>query len=95
MHSKLNSMLSDSFVEAMWETGIALATAAGICVSVISLAAHLTSCAFSRRAASLQRARRRPVSPASMARRQPQTSIEFNLHGGSRIASSAAPQRGI
>jgi hypothetical protein len=41
MHSKLNSMLSDSFVEAMWETVIALATAAGICVSVISLAAHL------------------------------------------------------
>ena len=41
MHSKLNSMLSDSFVAAMWETVIGLATAAGICVSVISLAAHL------------------------------------------------------
>ena len=41
MHSKLNSMLSDSFVEAMWETVIALATAAGIVASVISLAAHL------------------------------------------------------
>ena len=41
MHGKLNSMLSDGFVEALWETLIALATAAGICVSVISLAAHL------------------------------------------------------
>ena len=41
MHGKLNSMLSDGFVEALWETMIALATAAGICVSVISLAAHL------------------------------------------------------
>ena len=41
MPSKFNSMLSDGFVEALWETMIALATAAGICVSVISLAAHL------------------------------------------------------
>jgi hypothetical protein len=41
MHGKLNSTLSHGFVEALWETMIALATAAGICVSVISLAAHL------------------------------------------------------
>jgi hypothetical protein len=41
MHGKLNSMLSDGVVEVLWETMIALATAAGICVSVISLAAHL------------------------------------------------------
>jgi len=41
MPSKFNSMFSDGFVEALWETMIALATAAGICVSVISLAAHL------------------------------------------------------
>jgi hypothetical protein len=41
MHSKPNSMLSDGFVETLWETAIALATAAGICVSTISLAAHL------------------------------------------------------
>lgn len=41
MHGKLNRMLSDGFVEALWETMMALATAAGICVSVISLAAHL------------------------------------------------------
>ena len=41
MHGKLNSMLSDGFVEALWETMIALPTAAGICVSVSSLAAHL------------------------------------------------------
>ena len=41
MHGKRNSMLSDGFVEALWETTIALATAAGICVGVISLAAHL------------------------------------------------------
>jgi hypothetical protein len=41
MHEKLNSIMSDGFVEALWETLIALATAAGICVSVISLAAHL------------------------------------------------------
>jgi hypothetical protein len=42
MHGKLNSMLSDSVVETLWETVIALATAAGICVSVISLAGHLS-----------------------------------------------------
>ena len=41
MHEKLNGTLSDGFAEALWETMIALATAAGICVSVISLAAHL------------------------------------------------------
>jgi hypothetical protein len=41
MHRKLNTMLSDGYVEALWETIIALATAAGISVSVISLAAHL------------------------------------------------------
>ena len=41
MHRKLNTMLSDGFVEALLETIISLATAAGICVSVISLAAHL------------------------------------------------------
>jgi ABC-type nickel/cobalt efflux system permease component RcnA len=34
-------MLSDGFVEALWETMIALAMGAGICVSVIGLAAHL------------------------------------------------------
>jgi hypothetical protein len=41
MHGKLNTILSYGFVDALWETIIALATAAGICVSVISLAAHL------------------------------------------------------
>ena len=41
MHGKLNSMPSDGFVEALWETIIALATAAAICVSLISLASHL------------------------------------------------------
>jgi hypothetical protein len=41
MHGKLNTMLSDGFVEALWETVIALATAAGICVSVIGLVSHL------------------------------------------------------
>lgn len=41
MHSKFNTMLSDGFVEALWETVIALATAAGICVSVLSLTSHL------------------------------------------------------
>jgi hypothetical protein len=41
MYGKLNTILSDGFVEALWETIIALATAAGICVSIISLAAHL------------------------------------------------------
>ena len=34
-------MLSDGAVEAFWETMITLATAAGVCVSIISLAAHL------------------------------------------------------
>jgi hypothetical protein len=41
MHGKLNNVLSDGFLEALWETMIALATAAGICVGVIGLAAHL------------------------------------------------------
>jgi hypothetical protein len=41
MNGKLNNMLSDSIVDTLWETLIALATAAGICVSVISLAGHL------------------------------------------------------
>lgn len=41
MHWKLNSMSSGGLVEALWETLITLAMAAGICVSVISLAAHL------------------------------------------------------
>jgi hypothetical protein len=41
MHKKLTSIVSDGFVEALLETMVALATAAGICVSVISLAAHL------------------------------------------------------
>ena len=41
MHGKPNRTLSDGFVEVLWETMIALATAAGICVSIISLAAHL------------------------------------------------------
>ena len=40
MHGKLNSQLSDSFVQAWSETMIALAAAAGIAISVLSLAAH-------------------------------------------------------
>ena len=38
--SKLDIM-SEGFIEAMLETLIALATAAAVCVSVISLSAHL------------------------------------------------------
>jgi hypothetical protein len=34
-------LLSGGFIEAMWETLIALAMAAAICVSLISLSAHL------------------------------------------------------
>jgi hypothetical protein len=41
MHRTINSMLSDGFADALWDTLIPLATAAGICVSVISLADHL------------------------------------------------------
>jgi hypothetical protein len=48
MNGKLNSMLSDSIVETLWETLIALATAAGICVSVISLAGHLNEARAAR-----------------------------------------------
>jgi hypothetical protein len=36
-----SNIISDGFVEVMWETLIALATVAAICISVISLAAHL------------------------------------------------------
>jgi hypothetical protein len=35
------NVVSDSFIEAMWEMLIALGTAAAICIGVISLAAHL------------------------------------------------------
>lgn len=48
MNGKLNSMLSDRIVETLWETLIALATAAGICVSVISLAGHLNEARAAR-----------------------------------------------
>jgi hypothetical protein len=33
--------LSGGFIEAMWETSIALTVAAAICVGLISLSAHL------------------------------------------------------
>lgn len=41
MHKKLSSMWSDGIVEFLWDTLIALATAAGICVSITSLATYL------------------------------------------------------
>jgi hypothetical protein len=41
MLGKLNGVLSDGLVEVLWETVISLAAAAGICVSIISLASHL------------------------------------------------------
>jgi hypothetical protein len=47
---KLNSILSGGFFEAMWETMIALATAAGICTGLISLADHLNETRISRSA---------------------------------------------
>jgi hypothetical protein len=34
-------IMSDGCIEEMWETLIALATAAAICIGVVSLAAHL------------------------------------------------------
>jgi hypothetical protein len=48
MNGKVNNMLSDSVVDTLWETLIALATAAGICVSVISLAGHLNEARAAR-----------------------------------------------
>ena len=36
-----SNVMSDGFVEAMWETLIALGTVTAICISVIGLAAHL------------------------------------------------------
>jgi hypothetical protein len=93
MHGKLNSLLSDGFVEALWETIIALATAAGY-ASALS-AWRLISMKSARRVrrsdCPLPPVPRRPVSPISVARRRPQTSTEFNLHGGDRIV--AAPKR--
>ena len=50
MHGKVDSMLPDGFVEALWETMVALATAAGICVGIISLAAHLNETRAARSA---------------------------------------------
>ena len=41
MMFRRSSALSDGFIEAMWETLIAVATAVAICVSLISLSAHL------------------------------------------------------
>ena len=58
---KLNSMLSDGFIDALWETLIALATAAGICVSVISLAAHLDETRAARSAVGLPAAAGAPT----------------------------------
>jgi hypothetical protein len=34
-------IMSDGYIEEIWETLIALATAAAICISVVSLAVHL------------------------------------------------------
>jgi hypothetical protein len=48
MNGKFSTMLSDGFVETLCETLIALATAAGICVSVISLAGHLNEARAAR-----------------------------------------------
>jgi hypothetical protein len=36
-----SSAFADGFIEAMWETLIAVAMAVAICVSLISLSAHL------------------------------------------------------
>jgi hypothetical protein len=48
MNGKLNGMLSDSIIETLWETLIALATTAGICLGVISLAGHLNEARAAR-----------------------------------------------
>lgn len=53
MHGKLKTTLSDGSVEALWDTLIALAMAAGISVSVISLAAHLNEARAVRSASSV------------------------------------------
>jgi hypothetical protein len=37
------NILSDGFIEAMWDLLIALGTAAAICIGVISLSAHLNA----------------------------------------------------
>jgi hypothetical protein len=42
----------DAFIEAMWETLIALGTAVAICIGIISLAAHLNETQQVRQAAS-------------------------------------------
>jgi hypothetical protein len=74
MHGKLNSMLSDDFVEVLWETLIALATAAGICVSVISLAAHLNETRATRSAGEASVAASAPSAGVSGLNGAPSTS---------------------
>jgi hypothetical protein len=74
MHGKLNSMLSDGFVETLWETLIALATAAGICVSVISLAGHLNEVRAARSGA--------PTTRVTDLSKIEQNKIEAALNGG-------------
>ena len=74
MHGKLNSVLSDGFVEALWETMIALATAAGICVSVISLAAHLNETRATRSAGEASVAASAPTAGVSGLNGAPSTS---------------------
>jgi hypothetical protein len=81
MNGKLNSMLSDSIVETLWETLIALATAAGICVSVISLAGHLNEA----RAARSGEASITPSAPATRVSglsKMNQSKIEAALNDG-------------
>jgi len=74
MRSKFNSMLSDGVVEALWKTMITLATAAGVCVSIISLAAHLNEVSAVRSAGE-----------ASVAASLPTTGI-----GGANVTPSAS-----
>ena len=50
MDGKIDSMLPDGFVEALWETMVALAMTAGVCVGIISLAAHLNETRAARSA---------------------------------------------
>jgi hypothetical protein len=43
-------LISGSFVEAIWETGIAVATAAAVCVGIVNLASHLDAAREARTA---------------------------------------------
>jgi len=72
-------IMSDGYIEEIWETLIALATAAAICISVISLAVHLNETRAARGTESSMQAHDAADCPRALAGstlREPRISTE-------------------